>query len=432
MTEVVRLEKPPARRFAVYIIMLLSWAQIYMGMQTVATYGADIMADLGVSNSTLALISNGFTLALGIMCVVSGIIAVRLGGKKTILLGCAVQIVAGLLFFTGPTDVGVLVVIRIIEGIGAGLINAYALSLIAAWFPRKERSFATGLQMGLYGVAVSATALFCNAFNAMGLTWAQGCGAFVTGAGVICGLLVALFYTDIEKLYGVHVIDDALEPAGDEPDAGEPQGSGSVHGFKRPASYGELFRSPVFWLLAVPICSATAVSYNLPFCFPLLFPESGYTATQTAAVLSVAFMGTIVTSPLGGLISDKVFHGRRGQTMAIAFALGLVTVLAFSFAISAHIGFAGITVLAVGAYASVFVCQGPMWALPPEIFESGFFVRANGVLLLFCNLAGLLNITASGMLADITGSYMPGVYVSVVLIAASFVCSVILSRRYGA
>lgn len=427
MSEAVLLKKAPARRFLVFVIMLLSWAQIYMGMQTVAIYGTEIMASLGINNTALSMISNGVTLALGIMCVASGMIATKLGGKKTILLGCAIQAVAGLLFFTNPSNVGFLVVIRIIEGMGGGLINAFALSLIAAWFPRNERAFASGLQMGLYGIAISATTLFCNAFNSMGLTWMQGCGTFVAGAAIICGLLVAFLYTDIEKKYGVYVIDDALEPETYGDAAATVESSKPT--FKRPATYKELFKSPVFWMLAIPVCANTAVSYNLAYCIPLLLPEVGYTSAEIVAATAVVFMGTIIFSPLGGVISDRGFHGRRGQTIAISFILGLIGLI-IMLLLAGKVSIMVLSVVTFLAYGICFLGNGPTWALPAEIFEPSFLVRGNGILLLTCNLVGMLNIALSGIFADAFGSYVPGLMVTIILMAVAVFCALILTRKY--
>jgi MFS family permease len=424
------LKKAPVYRFLVFIIMVLCWAQIYMGMQMIASYGAPIMRDLGINNSMLALISNGVAIALAIMCVAAGSIAIKLGGKKTIVLGCLIQAVAGAMFLSNPRSVAVLVIIRLIEGIGGGLINAFALGLIYAWFPKNERGFASGIQMGLYGVAISATTIISNAFNHMGLTWTNGCGYFIMGCGLVGAILVGFLYVDIEKRHGVSIIDDVIERK-DEPAVGGTAGVVQVAPTgKLPATYGEMFRSATFWLLAIPIAGNTAASYNLPYCFSAIFPKYGYSSAEIVAILSVAFLGTIISCPLGGIISDRLFGGRRSETVAISYGLGTIFLIMFCIMLTGHASASAMTVICILSYAACMMSCGPIWALPSEIFAPQFFIRGLGVMLFITNVAGLLNITVSGMLADRMGSYLPGVIFTIFFIAISLICSIILFKKY--
>lgn len=433
-----KLAKAPAYRFAAWIIMFISWAQIYVGMQTVATYGIQIMTDLNISNTVLSLIANGVTLTLGIMCFVSGMIGAKIGGKRTVVLGCIVQTVAGLLYFTNPTNVAFLVFIRLFQGIGAGLINAYAVSLIAAWFPIKERSLSSGIQMGMYGVAVSSTAVFCAFFNDMGLTWAQGIGTWVTVMGIVCALLVGIFYVDINKKYGVYVIDDAIqkpEEAADAGQGGETSASASkaaVIDFHKPANYKEFFTSSISWIMLVIIFCASGCAYNLGFLYPLIVPEMGYAADEVTGFLSIAMTGTIIFGPLGGLISDKVFKGKRASTLLLSFGLGALILIAFVLILMGHVAIAGITVVGFLAYGIAFMARGPMWALPSQIFEPGFFVQANGVLLFASNLGGVLFGLFAGALADAFSSYVPGMISTIIFAAIGAIAALILMKRYDA
>lgn len=44
-------------------------------------------------------------------------------------------------------------------------------------------------------------------------------------------------------------------------------------------------------------------------------------STTVAAILSVTFLAPLFSSPLGGIISDRVFHAKRYPIIMIAFAL---------------------------------------------------------------------------------------------------------------
>lgn len=428
-----KLKKAPAYRFLVFVIMVVTWAQIFIGMQTVATYGTTIMSDLNINNATLSLISSGITVAMGIMCMVSGMVGAKIGGKRTIVLGCIIEAIGGLLYFTNPTNVVFLIVIRLIQGVGGGLIQAYTVSLIVAWFPLRERSMASGLQLGLYGVAVSTTVLFCNFFNSMGMTWAQGCGTFVTVASLIGAVLVGFLYQDVEKKYGVSVIDDAIEggsSAGASAASEEKKDESKLASLKRPSNYRELFKSPVFWILFFIVVGLSGTSYDLSYLYPFVFPEFGYSTDQVTMILSISMMGTVITGLLGGIISDRLFHGRRAETLLISFAFSAIGIVIFIALGGSHVTAAVITVVAFIVYAASFLARGPMWALPAQVIEPSFFVRGNGVLLLISNLSGMLFMFVSGALADLTGSYVPGLIFCVVFSVVSAILSFVLIKKY--
>lgn len=427
-TTITYLQKPPVRRFFIFIVMVLSWAQIWIGMQTVATYGVEIMAQLGINNATLALISNIVTIAVGVGCLVSGMIGAKIGGKSTVIIGLAICFISGLLFFVfTPTNIGFLIALRILEGFGGGLINGYTVNMIGAWFPRRERAFALGLQMGLYGVAVATTVVFCDAFNAVGFGWSQSIGAFLMSATAICLVLAVFILKDINKVYGVEVIDQAL-PGHDQV---EDEGKAVTEIEHKPATYSQAFKSAALWIVAGGICLLTANQYNLQFVFPMILPEWHYDAAQITFFLGTAFLGTIIAAPLGGLLSDRVFKGKRWQVMVICFAGTLIFTIIFMIVGNIHIDILGLLVIGFVLFAVSDMAVGVMYAIPPEIFDPSFFARANGIVLLSCNIIGLLSVILSGVIADATGSYFFALGLCIILSALGILCGIMLHKKYN-
>lgn len=428
-SSVRKLAKAPMRRFFIFVIMVLSWGQIWVGMQTVATYGIDIMTYLGINNASLALISNVVTIAVGVGCLVAGMIGAKIGGKLTVFIGLGIDFVVGVLFFfLTPDNVGFLVILRILEGFGGGLINGYTVNMIGAWFPRKERGFALGLQMGLYGVVVATTVVFCNAFDSMGLTWSQSIGAFLMLATALCLVLGVFGLKDIEKEYGVSVIDEVLEGYEDT----EIEDSTAVTDIDhKPASYIEAFKSPALWIVAGGISLLTANQYLLQFVYPMILPEWNYSTEDISFFLATAFLGTIIAAPLGGLLSDRVFKGKRWQVMFICFFSTTIAVLLFVFSGVSHVGIGVLLIVGFLTFALSDMAVGVMYAIPPEIFDSSFFGKANGIVLLSCNIIGLLTVVIGGALADTTGSYLIPCLLCVPVSVVGIVCAVALHKKYN-
>ncbi len=94
-------------------------------------------------------------------------------GPKAGVAALAFAIV-GSLIGLATDNVGVLIVSRVVEGTGIGIIAVLAPTLISMWFPPEKR----GLPMGLWGswMMVSQTILFFCAARCRGRSDGRGCG----------------------------------------------------------------------------------------------------------------------------------------------------------------------------------------------------------------------------------------------------------------
>jgi MFS family permease len=111
-----------------------------------------IAADLQIGLSELEWIVTGYALTFAALMLT--------GGKLADLLGRRLVFVAGLAVFTlaslacGLADSGdMLIGARIVQGVGAALMNPATLSIIAATFPPNERGMAIGIWAGVSALA---------------------------------------------------------------------------------------------------------------------------------------------------------------------------------------------------------------------------------------------------------------------------------------
>ena len=119
-----KLKKAPPYRFIVFVEMTLCYVLLYAGIQMVATLGADIMSYLNVSESELSIFSAIGNPAMAIISVFAGAIAVKIGGKRVLVIGLLTMSLSGGLYLTGPTSLRVLIIIRILQGVGSGMVSA--------------------------------------------------------------------------------------------------------------------------------------------------------------------------------------------------------------------------------------------------------------------------------------------------------------------
>jgi EmrB/QacA subfamily drug resistance transporter len=113
-----------------------------------------IQEDLGVGLSELEWIVTGYALTFAAFMLT--------GGKLADLLGRRLIFVVGLTIFTlsslacGMADSGdVLIGARIVQGVGAALMNPATLSIITATFPPEQRGAAIGIWAGVSALALA-------------------------------------------------------------------------------------------------------------------------------------------------------------------------------------------------------------------------------------------------------------------------------------
>lgn len=103
-----------------------------------------IQAEFSLSNATGGWLSSLFSVTGIVMAFPAALIVGRFGVKRTclvsLLAGCAGTLL-GMTAVTAPW----LIVSRVLEGVGAGLITVAAPMTISAWFPPEKQSFPMGL-----------------------------------------------------------------------------------------------------------------------------------------------------------------------------------------------------------------------------------------------------------------------------------------------
>ena len=118
-----------------------------------------IRRDLGLGQSALEWIVNGYILAFATLLLTGGRLGDLFGRRRAFLLGLAVFTGASLLggFAAGEA---LLVAARVLQGVGAALMTPATLAIIAAAFPEEERGKAIGIwaAVGALGFAVGPAA----------------------------------------------------------------------------------------------------------------------------------------------------------------------------------------------------------------------------------------------------------------------------------
>ena len=111
--------------------------------------------EFGVSSTDIEWVSIAYLLALAASIPAAGWLGDRFGTKRMFMVALAVFVVASGLCGAAPS-LGALVGVRVVQGLGAGLITPIGSAMLFRAFPLEERSTAT---VGVLSVAVVAPAI---------------------------------------------------------------------------------------------------------------------------------------------------------------------------------------------------------------------------------------------------------------------------------
>ena len=148
----VRMRSAAGRWLLVATILGSSIAMLDATVVNVALprLGADLDADVGGLQWTL----NGYTLALASLILLGGALGDRWGRRRVFVIGIGWFAVASALCGLAP-NVEVLVVARVLQGVGGALLTPGSLALIAASIDERDRGRAIGAWSGIAGVAAA-------------------------------------------------------------------------------------------------------------------------------------------------------------------------------------------------------------------------------------------------------------------------------------
>ena len=153
--ELQSLAQDRKRRVGVLLICCLSLFIVGLDITVVNVALPSIGQELHSSISGLQWTVGGYTVVMASLLMFSGSMADRLGRKRTFVLGLTVFSVASLLCSLAPS-VELLVAFRVLQAVGASMMNPVAMSIITNTFtdPR-ERAQAVGVWGSVFGISMA-------------------------------------------------------------------------------------------------------------------------------------------------------------------------------------------------------------------------------------------------------------------------------------
>jgi EmrB/QacA subfamily drug resistance transporter len=143
------------RRIGVLLICCLSLFMVGLDITVVNIALPSIERDLDASISGLQWTVSAYTVVMASLLMFAGSTADRFGRRRVFVVGLTVFSLASLLCSLAPS-VGLLVVFRVLQAVGASMMNPVAMSIITNTFtdPR-ERAQAVGVWGAVFGISMA-------------------------------------------------------------------------------------------------------------------------------------------------------------------------------------------------------------------------------------------------------------------------------------
>jgi EmrB/QacA subfamily drug resistance transporter len=311
-----------------------------------------IRDDLGADLSELQWVVAGYALTFAALMLIGGKVADAYGRRLIFVVGIAIFTTASL--WCGLADSSdELIAARVLQGVGAALMNPATLSIIAATFPPHQRGAAIGIWAGVSALALAIGPLVGGLLTEHGdWSWIF----FVNVPVGILGIGASFLFIDESRdetherldlpglatsAVGLFALTYALIEANTY-GWGSPRilGSFALAGVALTAFYLlerhqrapmlplELFRNPTYTGANLVVLLVALAMFGV-FFFMSLYMQTilGYSAVETGAAFLPMTILIILLAPIAGKTSDRI--GSRGL-MTAGMVLIAVQLLYFS------------------------------------------------------------------------------------------------------
>jgi len=143
------------RRIGILLICSMSLLIVGLDVTIVNVALPAVGKDLHASMSGLQWAVDAYTVVLASLLMLAGATGDRFGRKRVFLTGLSIFTAASLLCSVAPT-IGALVAFRMVQGIGASMMNPVALSIVTNTFTdARERAQAIGVWAAMFGISTA-------------------------------------------------------------------------------------------------------------------------------------------------------------------------------------------------------------------------------------------------------------------------------------
>lgn len=385
-------------RFAVLFLIFIMTAINYLDRTNMAVAAPSMKDELGFDAVTLGLIFSGFGWSYAFLQIPGGWFLDRYGPRLTYFWSCFFWSLATFAMGFGRNFAS-LFGLRL--AIGAAEAPAFPTNsrVVASWFPRQERAFATGVYTAgeFVGLAFLTPILFW-----ISTSWGWHAIFYATGLlGLIFSFVWYFYYRDPKDSKAVN------EAELDYIRKGDGLAEKAVSGTKIDWSdFFELFKHRQLWGIYIGCFAVTSTLVFFLTWFPTyLVTEKHMPMLKVGIYAAVPYIAAFFGVLIGGYWSDSMLKKGYSLTTArkLPVTLGLLGSCSIMLANYTNDFNVIIAIMSVAFLAEGLSALG--WVIVGDVAPVKSVGLAGGVFNLFANLAGIVTPIVIGFIVKATGSF---------------------------
>ncbi|WP_425802735.1 MFS transporter [Desulfitobacterium sp. Sab5] len=383
------------KRWLIIVQFLLCYLVLYMDRSNMSIAGPSMMKEFNWSATQFGLVSTAFFMGYACTMIIGGWLADRFGGGKVIIFGALWW---SIFVFLTPfgTSLGLMVIIRMMMGMGEGVALPAISSMVAKWIPKKEAGLAQGICLVGVPLGITLTMPFA-AWIIQAHSWKMVFWTFAFTAPI--WILIWLRFGKDKPENDPNLSQEELAYIKSTQD-----GSQEMAGRYTDLTPKDIFSTPSVWTGAVSFFCTNYLFYLFMTWLPTYFMKGrGLQLGQSALYTMMPYIVAVFTYPIGGYLADKAaakFEDNMGRKIFPVFGMisaGILLILGSQAAnavnavalISAS---NGLLCLTMGGYYSM-----------PMVFSRKNAGKITGLWSTFATIGGITAPLLTGVVVDAYG-----------------------------
>lgn len=406
-------EKKTGYRWVVMGLIFCIWAIACADRANFGIAMPYMKKEYGITNTEAGLIASLFSFAYGFVQIPVGLLYKRLSEKTSgiFLAVCMISTSVFTALMATTSSVFLLQLYRVGLGVSEGPLGIGCTNVINRWFPPREKGIATGLWIAaskLGPLIVPSVCLIVISFWG----WREIFYVFAV-PGIFFAILWILFVTNSPSANRFcspaelrYIQDDTPADNGGK----RAQRTQSARPMPLLDKINRTRRVPRLETVRQVFCSwnifGVALGYGCMIGISNIFMSwiptylvtvKGFESVKMGFLASAPFIGAVAGNMIGGLISDRLLHGRRKPMMLLG-AVGTMLMMLLLIDAPDSVAYLGITLILSGLMLGIGFAGYS--AYPMGLATKATYPTAFGIVNFLGQIGGACAPLAVGMLLD--------------------------------